>query len=172
MRVDNISLKDFNESSIEVSLMWFNQDSQTYESTTNVNFTWEAYWFEPLKLGIQLNFSDPLLVSQGLRRDKLNIEFKNRFMFFSLNEGRFLDTRNISSVIRRQIQNTPTTRKIRNTAGVSADTMKIIFAVSVLMQFIFKGGMRYYFLLIRILQLIFHLSIFEIRVPGNVSMLY
>ena len=50
--------------------------------------------------------------------------------------------------------------------------MKIIFIVSIAMNVIFQGGMRYYMLLIRILQLILHLPIFHIMVPGNVSMLF
>ena len=83
-----------------------------YTDNRNVNLTWNTTKFVNETLFIQLNFSDPLMISNQLRYDNITFHVINSSDIFISQNGLLLNhiSKNMSSKIPKQMYQTNFTR--------------------------------------------------------------
>ena len=82
------------------------------EVERNVNLTWNVTSFADKRMLVQLNFSNPLMISNGMRYDSINVHVINFADIFVSSNGLMLsyESKNMTSKIKKQMFNTEATR--------------------------------------------------------------
>lgn len=77
---------------------------------------------------LQINFTNPLLISPSINQDKLVVKFKNRNIFYSGDLLRNLDTLETEVAIpKQQLQNDAATDTMSAVAGQASAIMQYVF---------------------------------------------
>ena len=123
---------------------------------------------------IKLKFQNPLGISPLAVQDQIVVKFLQDVWFFSPKMKQFLDEdyRLLISNVRKQNPDNEMVNNMKASAEASQDMMKMILMGTFAMNIIMTGAMTYMTGMIRSLQLILHLPIFSVIIPGNVSMMF
>lgn len=123
---------------------------------------------------IKLKFQNPLGISPLAVQDQIVVKFLQDVWFFSPKMKQFLDEdyRLLISNVRKQNPDNEMVNNMKASAEASQDMMKAILMGTFAMNIIMTGAMTYMTGMIRSLQLILHLPIFSVIIPGNVSMMF
>ena len=109
-KFQNLSIFDENVLKIEVLPVKYRQFFEDFDPLS-LNLTWKVTKFEPRKMTIKLNFTNPLAISPDLQADNLSIEILNTSYFVS-EYGKEIDKNytKLISKIRKQVFDTKTER--------------------------------------------------------------
>ena len=171
------NLTDLNSSSVDLHIEPFDNwaDFDPNFNITKLNFTWAATAFDVDLLTIDIDFNDPIAISPKAKQDKLVWHyFENQTILVSKTHGEPLH-RN-SSVLKVQVPKMMLNNTLaRFTIGLSEtvdSTIKTFMLVSVIVNSFFPFLLEFLFDVIRSLQLVVHLPIFNVIVPGNVARIF
>ena len=125
-------------------------------------------------MDIKLNFSSPLSISPLLTQDTLMVKFRDLNFFYSLEVNDFLDSRYriLSTPLKRQVEDNVYTKTAQQTAKLSEALMQKLLIGSFVLNFVFQGAMSFILSVIRSLQMVLHLPMFVVILPGNVTMFF
>ena len=79
--------KQLKEEALSVTLI----DESDYDVPLDKDFNWEITAFKPKSLEIQLNFTEPLAISEGEESDRIKVSFKKTELLYD-EYGQALDT--------------------------------------------------------------------------------
>ena len=99
----NFTIDRINSTFIDI---FINSDiDQDSNEIRNVNLTWNLTSFVNKTLEIQLNFSDPIMISNNVKYDNITFHVINFTDIFLSNEGYVLneESKNITSKIKKQM---------------------------------------------------------------------
>lgn len=139
-----------------------------------LNFTWTTLSFEGNLLVFKLEFQNPGEISPSLSQDWIVVHFKQIEGFFISSEY-LVDLTSANSTLRekipKQISDGPFTEGLVFLSANLEDGLKGAFIAIFILNIIFSGLMNKMIGAIRSLQIITHLLMLSIVVPGNVSLL-
>jgi hypothetical protein len=141
-----------------------------------VNFTWNAVSFIDNKLFIKLNFTFPSEISPLMTQDDLiwNLkgDYEHLFISTPLNKPLEKDFKTIATKIMPQIKDNALSQTAFTVASSSKVTMKICLLVAFLLNQVLSGSYSYMIAMIRCLQMVLHIPLMNIVVPGNITMVF
>lgn len=83
----DVLYKQLKEEALSVTLI----DESDYDVPLEKGFNWEITAFKPKSLEIQLNFTEPLAISEGEESDRIKVSFKKTELLYD-EYGQALDT--------------------------------------------------------------------------------
>ena len=144
---------------------------------SDFNFSWT-----PVKLGhdflhINCNFTKPFSISQNPKFDRIMVHFKAIPEFFEVQYHRglqeaeyFGNYTTISAVVPRQIDSADY-RLIETAQAINFLLSMFVFG-SIILSFVFKYSAERFLYTLNELQLLFHLPLLGLEVPGNVLIVF
>jgi hypothetical protein len=148
----------------------------------SVNFTWSVTeygdWENPKggktsKMVFKIKFDFPLQISPLKTQDQLVLHIKDKvFFFISETLQQDLDDKycTLLTKVTRQMEDTDFTQNFKASSEKSSDGLKGMMFVSLGINLILSGGLSFLVGWVNSLQLIIHLPMLMILIPGNVSL--
>ena len=118
---------------------------------------------------IFINFTNPLLISQGLDKDVIICKVLNRQLFTSYDFREVLSSERIyiQKALPRQLPVGVSEEKLMQEAQTASNGMKAILIVQILLQLCLKGALNDFWVMFFTLQIICYLKIYDVAIPGN-----
>jgi hypothetical protein len=144
---------------------------------SKLNFTWDIVYFKKELVLVQLKFEAPNYISTEVVWDQYIFRVKRNFtnLFYSkkIDAEIYEDFWTLYHPIRPQTDNSSSMSSwIIWLAKFIKNVLKVVFWACVISNVLFGGSMRWYFTLIRTLQIIMHLPMARVVVPTCVIYSY
>jgi hypothetical protein len=137
-----------------------------------VNLTWNITSYEKDIMRIKLVFNNFAEISPLVEQDELIFHIKDPLHFFISDE--YLTDLDIaywtlSSKLKKQMDDTPGARSVMSVTQYVSESILNALVATFLVNIVFQGAMSYLVSFINSLQMIIHLPLLQIIVPGNVN---
>jgi len=121
-------------------------------------------------IDLQLNFSNPLAVSQGRGNDKAMVSIKNPGLFVSKSSGKMIQAENALAVqnVPRQVTLDVDVDKLEGQAIAASLSVKASMILLVILQLRLGMSLDNMFLLFYFMQLMCYLKVYDSPFPANV----
>ena len=163
--------KKISLSEIDVSsLMKFNFISQDEDvDLSKLTFFLDIEKWTDREIMLNINFTNPLEISNGVSEDIVVCILNNRKMFISAESGEPLDSGHkvISKTFPRQLPKSVKEEDIVEDAKTTSTSMGVFILIRIAVQLLFKGSMDDLWGLFFTMQIICYLSIYDVQVPSN-----
>ena len=113
---------------------------------------------------IAINFTNPIYISQQAILDNIVINISSSQSFIKSKDGLYISPNqlSLSYPIVRQLQNTRLNLAIQSSANTATFSLFITLIGGLVLNFIAPGSPEYMVLMVRALQLVMHLPIYQV----------
>lgn len=198
VEMKNFNLSDINEDTLVLYLDYTVNRLQDDIYQTDFNFTWQATELGSDFMKIKCNFTKPFAISQNVRFDKLVVHFKRVPSFFNVNYQMvrklqeveayalpdaqateatnatglnfFSNYTTLTAILPRQIN--PKDEKLVEISKILNFILAMIIFGGIGASFIASIQIEKFLYVINELQLLFHLPLMDLNVPGNVLIVF
>lgn len=127
-----------------------------------------------MRIYLKLNFSNPIALSPDEVQDQLVFYFNDTELFFSTKLRKTLheSSRLLLKNIKKQMPDSDTTRNMVSTSESANDFLTYMLVGSILLNFAFPSAMVYMMMMIRTLQIMLHLPLINVILPGQVTEMF
>jgi hypothetical protein len=96
----------------------------------------------PYEMGIYINFTNPMMVSRGLKQDQIICTIKNKALFQAEDSNSVLLSERIyiQTKVPNQLPNGVSEEDLLKDAKTATDGIKAMFFVQIILQFFLKGS--------------------------------
>lgn len=135
----------------------------------NMDFNFSIVDWTSDGMQVQVNFSDPLLISQGRVLDKIIVKIMDKDKFRSQKNGNTLmsDRVYLQKPIKKQLPAGVSEEEIKKKAKTAAFSMGALMIVEAFLQICLKGILTDLWVLFFTLQIICYLQIYDVPLPAN-----
>lgn len=136
---------------------------------SSISYFLEMKKWDPLGMEVQINFTDPLLISKGGVLDQVICKVRNRHLFVSAITGKKLETQSLylSEIFPKQLPTGVSEEQLQTQAESAGNSMKFVVVLQLLLQICMKGALNDLWTLYFTLQIIAYLNIYDSSIPGN-----
>lgn len=133
--------------------------------------SWKPIEYRENKVLVQVEFFDPLLISQGQEKDKLELKIKNRAFFISTLGGLVDEDKVLSYSLPEQVPKGD--RKVIQNIGETFQVFGLGISVgSALLSAIMGVSLKLFWKMLGAIQLMVHFPFFNISFPSNAKYLF
>ncbi|TNV87623.1 hypothetical protein FGO68_gene4551 [Halteria grandinella] len=135
--------------------------------------SWQVVDFTPSQLKIQIVFENPLYISKNNYKDDLEVIFLNGEYFISQETLVTIkkDT-TLTKQIPRLLSKDSATTLLTSASGGSQASMNSIVIGNLAMNIVMSASLQYLWGMINVMQLIIHMSQFNVQFPSNALFFY
>jgi hypothetical protein len=115
------------------------------EDQDDMKYFLELTKWTPYEMEIYINFTNPLMVSRGLRQDYIICTIKNKDLFQAEDSNSRLMSERIyiQSKVPNQLPNGVSEEDLLKDAKTATDGIKAMFVVQIFLQICLKGSMKF-----------------------------